>query len=76
MTFPIVGSECAPGIFDLQPAVAPDGASLNAAEFDIVRPFVRDRMPEGTRLACHWHREVDGRLACIWEPDIVPIPPR
>jgi hypothetical protein len=22
-----------------------------------------------TRLVCRWHRDIDGRLACRWEPD-------
>jgi hypothetical protein len=76
MTFPIFGGECAPAIVDIRPAVEPGIVSANAAAIDLVRLFALDRVPLGRqRLVCHWHR-VDGRLACIWEPDLVPLPQR
>jgi hypothetical protein len=76
MTFPIFGSEYAPGTIDIRPAVAPDSLKTNAAAIDFVRLFGLDRLSCNRRLVCHWHREVNGRLACLWEPDIVPIPQR
>jgi hypothetical protein len=52
-------------ILDIRPA-APKGAPT-----DFVRLFELDRLPAGRRrLVCHWRRDADGRLACIWEPDI------
>jgi len=76
MTFPIFGSECAPGILDTCPTVEPGTIQINAAAIDLVRRLGLDRLLSDRRLVCRWHREVDGRLACHWEPDIVPIPQR
>jgi hypothetical protein len=76
MTFPIFGSECAPDVFDARPTVEPGTTQNNAAAIDLVRLFGLDRVPSGRRLVRRWHREVDGRLACHWKPDIVPIPQR
>jgi hypothetical protein len=76
MTFPIVGSECAPGISNIRPAAEPGAAQSTAAATDLVRLFALDRLPRGRRLACRWRRQADGRLACTWEPDIVVIPQR
>jgi hypothetical protein len=66
MTFPIFGSECAPGVLDTRPTVEPGAIQINAVAIDLVRPFGLDRLPSGRRLTCRWHREVDGRLACLW----------
>jgi hypothetical protein len=66
MTFPIFGSECAPGVFDTRPTVEPGATQINAVAIDLVRPFGLDRLPSGRQLVCRWHREVDGRLACLW----------
>jgi hypothetical protein len=66
MTFPIFGSECAPGVLDTRPTVERGAIQINAVAIDLVRPFGLDRLPSGRRLACRWHREVDGRLACLW----------
>jgi len=74
MTFPIFGSECAPDI--LEPIVESGTSQTNAAAIDLVRLFGLECLPYRRRLACRWHRELDGRLACHWEPDIVPIPQR
>jgi hypothetical protein len=75
-TFPIFGSECAPGILDTHPAVEPGAIKINAATTDVVRRLERSRLRESRRLVCRWHREGDGRLTCLWEPDIVPVPQR
>ncbi len=61
-------------ILDVRPADAPGGFSPKGATTDLVRLFALDRSPSGRRLVCHWRREWDGRLACIWEPDIVSVP--
>jgi hypothetical protein len=77
MTFPIVGSECAPGIVDTRWAAEPGAVQSTAAETDLVRLFALDALPAAPRqLVCHWHRAADGRLACTWEPDIVADPQR
>ena len=73
MTFAIFGSECATGILDTRPTVVPDTIRINAAVIDLARLFGRDRVPSNGPLVCRWHRELGGRLACFWEPDIVPI---
>jgi hypothetical protein len=74
MTFPIFRSECAPGILDASPTSKPGAALSNAAAIDLTALFGLDRLSSKRRLVCHWAREIDGRLACFWEPDIVPIP--
>ena len=76
MTFAIFGSECAPGILDTRPAAGPDTIQINAAAIDLARPLGRDRVRSNGPLVCRWYRELGGRLACFWEPDIVPIPQR
>ena len=76
MTFPIFGSECAPGFVDSRPSIAPGVLPLNAAAIDLISLFGLDRLSSDRRLVCRWHREIDGRLACSWEPDISPIPQR
>jgi hypothetical protein len=73
MTFSIFGSECAPGILDIDPAAEPGIVLASAAAIDLVRLFELDRRPLRSRLACHWLRQLDGRLACTWAPDIVPL---
>jgi hypothetical protein len=74
MTFPIVRSECAPGIIDDSTTSKPGTALSNAAAIDLTARFGLDRLSSDRRLVCRWVREIDGRLVCIWEPDIVPIP--
>jgi hypothetical protein len=76
MTFPIIGSECAPGILDIGPAIASGSVPLSAATTDLTRLFALDRLSPDRRFACHWIQEIDGRLACFWEPDIVLTPRR
>lgn len=75
MTFPTVGSVAAPGILERRPAIAP-AAPHRTAAIDFVRLFALDRLPRGTRLACHWQRYPDGRLACLWERELSPLPRR
>jgi hypothetical protein len=75
MTFPIIWSECAPGISH-GPTFKPGAYPINAAAIDRTARFGLDRLSSDRRLVCHWFREIDGRLVCIWEPDIVPIPQR
>jgi hypothetical protein len=58
-------------------AAPPGIVSRNGATTNLVHLFGLDRLPVGRRqLVCHWHRDADGRLACIWEPDIALIPHR
>jgi hypothetical protein len=76
MTFPIFRGEYAPGIFDAGPIVKPSTVAFNAATIDLTARFGLDRLSSHRRLVCRWVREIDGRLVCIWEPDIVPIPQR
>lgn len=77
MTLPVLGSVRAPAIRYIGPAAEPDVVPTHTATIDLVRLFALDRVPAGRRrLVCRWHREADGRLACIWEPDIVALPQR
>jgi hypothetical protein len=76
MTFPIIGSECASEILDIRPAAEPGAVQSTTAVIDLVRLFALDRLPTNRRLVCRWRRRADGRLACTWEPDIVPLPQR
>ena len=51
-------------------AVAPRAISL-ATTTDFVRLFALDRLRvDRSRLVCHWHRDADGRLACVWESHV------
>jgi hypothetical protein len=74
MTLLIFGSESAPGIRDSRRR-APSLTTADS-DTDLIGLFKLDRLPSDRRLICHWHREPDGRIACYWEPDIVPIPSR
>jgi hypothetical protein len=76
MIFPILGSERAPGILVIDPAAEPRITPARVGAIDLVRLLALDRVPAVRRwLVCHWHYRADG-LACIWEPDIVPLPQR
>jgi hypothetical protein len=58
-------------ILDVRPAVRPGIVPTTGATTNLVRLFALDHLPAGRRrLVCHWRRDADGRLACIWEPDI------
>lgn len=64
-------------ILDFRPATEPGIAPRNDATIDFVRLLALDRLPPGRRrLVCHWHRDADGRLACVWEPDMALLPQR
>ena len=63
-------------ILAVRPAASPGTLPRKSATTDLVRLFALDRLPRARRLACHWHRDADGRLACFWEPDIGPVPHR
>jgi hypothetical protein len=64
-------------ILDVRPAAAPDSVPPKGATTNLVRLFALDHLPAGRRrLVCHLRRDLDGRLTCIWEPDIVLIPIR
>jgi hypothetical protein len=76
MTFPIFRGECAPGILEAGPTAKPGTVRFDAAAIDLTARFGLERLSSDRRLVCRWVREVDGQLACHWEPDIVPIPLR
>ena len=51
------------------PAVAPGTAVVKGAH-DFVRLLsLYAASIDRPRLVCRWHRDLDGRLACNWEPD-------
>jgi hypothetical protein len=69
MTFLTFGGACAPVIVDNRP----DARRITPAPAtNLFRLYGLDRLPLGRRLTCRWHRQPDGRLAAIWEPDINP----
>jgi hypothetical protein len=54
-------------ILEIRPAAAPGIVPPKGTTTDLVRLFALDRLPAGRRrLVCHWRRNADGRLACIW----------
>lgn len=54
---------------NVRSAVVPNAVSLEGTR-DLVRLFALDRLRlDGPQLVCHWRRQVDGRLACIWALD-------
>jgi hypothetical protein len=73
MTFSTFRGQGALDLIDVQ-AVAPGVAAIST--IDLVTLFGLDRSPVDRRLVCRWHRGSDGRIACHWEPDIVPDPQR
>jgi hypothetical protein len=75
MTFSTFRGQCALDIVDV-PAVAPGIAAVNVSTVDFVALFGLHRLPADRRFVCRWHRAADGRIACLWEPDIVPDPQR
>jgi len=76
MNFPIFGSECAPAIVISDPSATPGAVPFDAAASDLARLFGLDRLSQDRRFVCRWVRDIDGRLACFWEPDIALNPPR
>lgn len=63
------GSECAPGIHDSRWLVASSIAVFSHPTHDLVALFGLDCLSRDRRHICHWRREIDGRLACHWQPD-------
>ena len=58
------------------PSRTPDRRTLGVrkqrAAGDLVRLLALDTLPAHRRtLSCRWRRDADGRLAALWEPDIV-----
>jgi hypothetical protein len=54
------------------PGTVPRPGAIDRGTTDFVRLFALDRLPaERQRLVCRWRQDADGRLSCIWEPDIV-----
>jgi len=62
--------------FNVRSAVVPSTVSPKDTA-DFVRLFALDRLVVGRRqLVCRWRQGDDGRLSCIWEPDIGIVPCR
>ncbi len=60
-------------ILEVRPTALPRRASCRGATTDLPRLIGLDQLATGRRpLVCRWHRDADGRLACLWEPDIGP----
>ncbi|HVH82306.1 MAG TPA: hypothetical protein VM782_23110, partial [Stellaceae bacterium] len=59
----VVGEQVAP----------PDEMHIDAPVINLVSLFRLHDLSAGRTLACRWRRELDGRLACHWEPDIVTV---
>ena len=72
----IAGSPVAPMACGTYAAAAPLAYDTSRAAIDLNRLFGLDRLPDRPQLVCRWHRDSDGRLSCLWEPDIVVIPRR
>ena len=60
-------------ILAVRPAIVPGQFLATRATTDFVRrcalaqPHVSPQ-----HFVCRWQHEADGRLNCIWEPDVVP----
>jgi len=66
----------ASAFFNVRSAAVPSPVLLTGT-IDLVRLFALDRLVVSRRqLVCRWRRDDDGRLSCIWEPDVVPVPRR
>jgi hypothetical protein len=74
MTFSIFQGAFAPDVVDV-PAGVQDVGAVTVSTIDLAALFGLDRLPD-RRLVCRWQRDNDGRIACHWEPDIVPDPQR
>lgn len=62
-------------ILEIHRDVRPTTARPNDTTATCVRAVVPFRPTNyRRRLICRWHRETDGQLACVWEPDIGPGP--
>ena len=58
------------------PAARVSNPAVRRSAADLVRLFALDRLPVRRRLICHWHRDADGRLIGVWEPDLAAAPRR
>jgi hypothetical protein len=57
------------------PAVVPGTVSVEGTR-NLVRLLSLDAVTiDRTRLICRWHRDLDGRLSCHWEPEAISSPP-
>jgi hypothetical protein len=58
---------------NVRSAATPAVVSLKDTR-DLVCLFGLDRLRgDRPRLVCRWRRDPDGRLSCVWEPDIPPF---
>jgi hypothetical protein len=61
-------------ILDVRRVARPGVNRAQAAAPTFASVFASDRLHAGQHLlVCRWRRDVDGRLACIWEPDIATV---
>ena len=64
-------------ILDVRLAAPPGIVLAKGANSDLVHLFALDRLPVDRQPpVCRWRRNADGRLACIWKPDIGASPQR
>ncbi len=64
-------------ILDTRLAARPVLAPAGGGTADLERLCELKRLPaRGQRLVCHWHRQADGRLSCVWEADTALVPTR
>jgi len=64
-------------ILAVRPAAPPGIVSPKSDTGNLVHLFGLDRLPLRRQpLVCRWHCDADGRLFCIWEPDIGLLPRR
>lgn len=57
-------------ILDRRFRIVPGTSSPSGTKSTLIRLFALDRLPADRRLVCHWHRNPEGGLACVWELDI------
>ena len=76
MTLTVLKGGLAPAVRSSCAAADPFIIHTSETATDLVGLFGLDRLPARPQLVCRWHRDRDGRLACLWEPDIVAIPQR
>jgi hypothetical protein len=58
-------------ILDVRLATRPGMSPPQGSTTNLVHLLALARLPAGRqRLVCHWHHDAEGRLACVWEPDI------
>jgi hypothetical protein len=53
------------------PSIVSRQGAIDRGTTDFVRLFALDRLRADRQpLVCRWRQDADGRLSCIWEPDI------